>query len=95
MPRMPWLNSARSTTFAGYAGAVIQGAATLADTASAVYDSQNSYTSSLESTFSSRSGVNVDEETAAISTLQSAYEAAAAVMKTLQEMFSTALDMVQ
>ncbi|QCG93393.1 flagellar hook-associated protein FlgK [Azospirillum sp. TSA2s] len=87
--------SARSTTFAGYAGAVIQGAATLADTASAVYDSQNSYTSSLESTFSSQSGVNVDEETAAISTLQSAYEAAAAVMKTLQEMFSTALDMVQ
>lgn len=87
--------SARSTTFAGYAGAVIQGAATLADTASAAYDSQNSYTSSLESTFTSQSGVNVDEETAAISTLQSAYEAAAAVMKTLQEMFSTALDMVQ
>ncbi|WP_434621869.1 flagellar hook-associated protein FlgK [Azospirillum sp. B2RO_4] len=87
--------SARSTTFAGYAGAIIQGAATLADTASAAYDSQNTYTSSLESTFSSQSGVNVDEETAAISTLQSAYEAAAAVMKTLQEMFSTALDMVQ
>ncbi len=87
--------SARKTTFAGYAGAVIQGAATLADTASAAYDSQNTYTSSLESTFSSQSGVNVDEETAAISTLQSAYEAAAAVMKTLQEMFDTALDMVQ
>ncbi|KAA0580022.1 flagellar hook-associated protein FlgK [Azospirillum sp. Sh1] len=88
-------SSARSTTFAGYAGAVVQGAATLADTASAAYDSQNTYASSLESTFSSQSGVNVDEETAAISTLQSAYEAAAAVMKTLQEMFSTALDMVQ
>ncbi|KAA0594506.1 flagellar hook-associated protein 1 FlgK [Azospirillum lipoferum] len=87
--------SARSTTFSGYAGAVIQGAATLADKASTAYDSQNTYTSSLESTFSSQSGVNVDEETAAISTLQSAYEAAAAVMKTLQEMFSTALDMVQ
>lgn len=87
--------SARSTSFAGYAGAVIQGAATLADKASTAYDSQNTYTSSLESTFSSQSGVNVDEETAAISTLQSAYEAAAAVMKTLQEMFSTALDMVQ
>ncbi|MBY6265936.1 flagellar hook-associated protein FlgK [Azospirillum sp. 412522] len=87
--------SARSTSFAGYAGAVIQGAATLADKASTAYDSQNTYASSLESTFSSQSGVNVDEETAAISTLQSAYEAAAAVMKTLQEMFSTALDMVQ
>ena len=87
--------SARSTTFAGYAGAVIQGAATLADTAASALESQETYTSSLETTFSSRSGVNVDEETAAISTLQSAYEAAAAVMKTLQEMFDTALDMVQ
>ncbi|WP_042694984.1 flagellar hook-associated protein FlgK [Azospirillum sp. B506] len=87
--------SARKTTFSGYAGAVIQGAATLADKASTAYDSQKTYTSSLESTFSSQSGVNVDEETAAISTLQSAYEAAAAVMKTLQEMFSTALDMVK
>lgn len=87
--------SARSTSFTGYAGAVIQGAATLADKASTAYDSQKTYTSNLESTFSSQSGVNVDEETAAISTLQSAYEAAAAVMKTLQEMFSTALDMVQ
>ncbi len=87
--------SARSTTFAGYAGAVIQGAATLADTAASGLESQETYTSSLETTFSSRSGVNVDEETAAISTLQSAYEAAAAVMKTLQEIFDTALDMVQ
>lgn len=87
--------SARSTTFAGYAGAVIQGAATLAETAASALESQETYTSSLETTFSSRSGVNVDEETAAISTLQSAYEAAAAVMKTLQEMFDTALDMVQ
>lgn len=87
--------SARKTTFSGYAGAVIQGAATLASKASTAYDSQNTYTSSLESTFSSQSGVNVDEETAAISTLQSAYEAAASVMKTLQEMFDTALDMVK
>ncbi|ALG72303.1 flagellar hook protein FlgK [Azospirillum thiophilum] len=87
--------SARSTTFAGYAGAVIQGAATLSDTAASTLESQETYTSSLETTFSSQSGVNVDEETAAISTLQSAYEAAAAVMKALQEMFDTALDMVQ
>ncbi|HYF90252.1 flagellar hook-associated protein FlgK [Azospirillum sp.] len=87
--------SARSTTFAGYAGAVIQGAATLAEKAATALESQETYTTSLETTFSSRSGVNVDEETAAISTMQSAYEAAAAVMKTLQEMFDTALDMVQ
>jgi len=85
----------RTTTLAGYAGAVIQGAATLAAAASATHDSQNSYTTSLETTFSSQSGVNVDEETAAISTLQSAYEAAAAVMNALQEMFDAALNMVQ
>ncbi|MFD1624154.1 flagellar hook-associated protein FlgK [Azospirillum griseum] len=87
--------AARSTSFAGYAGAIIQNAATLADSASTAYDSQNSYTSGLETSFSSQSGVNVDEETAAISSLQSAYEAAAAVMKALQEMFDTALNMVQ
>ncbi|MGF7177480.1 flagellar hook-associated protein FlgK [Azospirillum doebereinerae] len=85
----------RTTTLAGYAGAVIQGAATLAAAASATYDSQNTYTTSLETSFSSQSGVNVDEETAAISTLQSAYEAAAAVMKALQDMFDAALNMVQ
>ncbi len=84
----------RSTTFAGYAGAVIQGAATLADKAAATYDSQNTYTTSLETSFSSQSGVNVDEETATISTLQSAYEAAAAVMSALQDMFDAALNMV-
>ncbi|MCG5244045.1 flagellar hook-associated protein FlgK [Azospirillum doebereinerae] len=85
----------RTTTLAGYAGAVIQGAATLAAAASTTYDSQNTYTTSLETSFSSQSGVNVDEETAAISTLQSAYEAAAAVMKALQDMFDAALNMVQ
>lgn len=85
----------RSTSFAGYAGAVVQGAATLASAAAATYESQDTYTTSLETSFSSRSGVNVDEETATISTLQSAYEAAAAVMSALQEMFDAALNMVQ
>lgn len=87
--------AARSTSFAGYAGSVIQSAATAADRAATTYESQNTYTSGLETSFSSQSGVNVDEETAAISSLQSAYEAAAAVMKALQEMFDTALNMVQ
>ncbi|SMH28738.1 flagellar hook-associated protein FlgK [Azospirillum agricola] len=85
----------RSTSFAGYAGAVIQSAATLADKAATAYESQSSYANGLETSFASQSGVNVDEETAAISTLQSAYEAAAAVMSALQEMFDAALNMVQ
>ncbi|MBP2230933.1 flagellar hook-associated protein 1 FlgK [Azospirillum agricola] len=85
----------RSTSFAGYAGAVIQSAATLAAKAATAYESQSSYANGLETSFASQSGVNVDEETAAISTLQSAYEAAAAVMSALQEMFDAALNMVQ
>lgn len=87
--------SARSATLSGYAGAVVQAAATAADTAASAYDDQELYTESLASTFASQSGVNVDEETAAISQLQTAYEAAAAVFKVVREMFDTALDMVQ
>lgn len=87
--------SARSTTLSGYAGAVVQAAATAADKAASAYDDQELYTESLASSFASQSGVNVDEETAAISQLQTAYEAAAAVFKVVREMFDTALDMVQ
>ena len=89
------LGAAASTTLSGYAGAVVQAAATAADKAASAYDDQELYTESLASSFASQSGVNVDEETAAISQLQTAYEAAAAVFKVVREMFDTALDMVQ
>lgn len=85
----------RTGTFSAYAGAIIQDAATAASKASTNADNQKSYADSLQSTLSSQSGVNVDEETAAISNLESAYQAAAAVMKAVQEMFATAVDMIQ
>lgn len=86
--------SARTATFADYAGAIVQNAATAAERASTDYESQQTYVEGLETTLASQSGVNVNEETAAVAALQSAYEAAAAVMGVLQEMFDTAIGMV-
>ncbi len=86
--------TARKATFASYAGSVIQAAATASDKAASNHTSQQSYADGLDSALSSQSGVNVNEETAAVSSLQSAYQASAAVMKVLEEMFQSALGML-
>ncbi|MBV5336127.1 hypothetical protein JZU48_03845 [bacterium] len=72
----------------------MQAAPTAADKASTALTDDEDYAESLESSFSSQSGVNVDEETAAITALESAYKAAALVLQTMQEMFDTAVNMV-
>lgn len=87
--------SGRTASAAGYAADIIQGIATAASAADTAADSASAYADSLTTTFTSQSGVNVDEETATISSLQSAYESAAAVMEVLQEMFETALSMLK
>lgn len=86
---------ARQGTAAAYAAGIIQGIATAASAADTASDNATAYSDSLTTTLTSQSGVNVDEETAAISSLQSAYESAAAVMEVLQEMFETALSMIK
>lgn len=87
--------SARQGTAAAYAAGIIQGIATAASAADTASANATAYSDSLTTTLTSQSGVNVDEETAAISSLQSAYESAAAVMEVLQEMFETALSMIK
>jgi flagellar hook-associated protein 1 len=86
--------SARTVSFSQFAGDVIQNAATLSATATTALDSAETYADGLSDRFSSQSGVNLDEETTAISDLQSAYNAAAAVLKAVQEMFDTALSIL-
>jgi len=86
--------SARTESFADYAGDVLSSAATLADNASDALEDQETYYDNLESTMSSQSGVNTDEETMKLSDIQSAYESAAAVLQVLQDMFDTALSTV-
>ena len=85
---------ATSATFAGYWGDVMQAAATAADKATSAATDASDYADSLSGSFMSQSGVNLDEETAAISELEAAYQAAALVYQAMQEMFDTAAGMV-
>ncbi|HRQ82216.1 MAG TPA: flagellar hook-associated protein FlgK [Azospirillaceae bacterium] len=85
---------ATSATFAGYWGQTVQETATAADKAATAATDAEDYADSLSGSFLSQSGVNIDEETAAIAALESAYQAAALVLQTMQEMFDTAVGMV-
>ncbi|MGQ9365021.1 flagellar hook-associated protein FlgK [Azospirillum sp. ST 5-10] len=86
--------AARTESFASYAGDIVQAAATAASKADAALEDQEAYAGAIASDIASQSGVNLNEELAAIEALQTAYDAAAAVMNAVQEMFDTALDMV-
>jgi flagellar hook-associated protein 1 FlgK len=50
---------------------------------------------SFANALASQSGVNLDEETAKISTLQNQYTAASQLMQVINEMFSSLLTAVQ
>ncbi|WP_029009298.1 flagellar hook-associated protein FlgK [Azospirillum halopraeferens] len=86
---------ARTTGFAGYAGAIVQGIATAAAGAASSLEAQSAYTDGLAGRLASQSGVNLNEELAAIQSLQTAYQAAAAVMQAVRDMFDTALGTVR
>ncbi|HRJ62493.1 MAG TPA: flagellar basal body rod C-terminal domain-containing protein, partial [Azospirillaceae bacterium] len=85
---------ATTVAFAGYWGQTVQETATAADKAATAATDAEDYADSLSGSFLSQSGVNIDEETAAIAALESAYQAAALVLQTMQEMFDTAVGMV-
>lgn len=82
-------------SFADYAAAIISNAASKASSAAATYISKTTIQSTFASAMSSQSGVNLDEETAKISTLQNQYSAASQLIQTINEMFSSLLSAVQ
>lgn len=86
---------AQGATFVDYAAAIVADIADTAADAESDLVSQETIQGSLADTSSSATGVNLDEETAKLSTYQTLYSAAAQVMKTVEEMFSTLLDVVQ
>jgi flagellar hook-associated protein 1 FlgK len=86
--------SSRGTTFSSYAGDIVSAAARASTTASTKASTAESTLSDLVTAFSSQSGVNLDEETAATQSLETAYQAAAQVMSALQNMYDTLIDMV-
>lgn len=85
---------AKTTGFASYAAAIVSDVASTAETAETSLTTAETVQSSIAATVSSETGVNLDEETAKIATYQTLYSAAAQVIQTVDEMFSTLLDVV-
>ena len=56
---------------------------------------QQTAQSALATSMSSQTGVNIDEETARLTDLQNAYSTASEVMKAVNDMFTTLLDVVK
>ncbi|MDA8231366.1 MAG: flagellar hook-associated protein FlgK [Magnetospirillum sp.] len=84
-----------TATFSGYAGNIISGVATQAQAATTTYNTQNATLQSLQSTFNSQSGVNMDQETARMTEYQNAYAASAKVISAIQTMFQSLIQAVQ
>jgi flagellar hook-associated protein 1 len=86
---------ATSTSFTSYAADIVSNIATAASDASSSYSSEETTQSTLSSTMSSESGVNVDQETALLSTLENQYNAASEVLSVVSKMFDDLVTMAQ
>ncbi|ABD05479.1 Flagellar hook-associated protein [Rhodopseudomonas palustris HaA2] len=86
-----------STTgsFADYAADIVSNVASKATSAATTYTAKSTTQSSLANALTSQSGVNLDEETAKISSLQNQYTAASQLIQVINEMFSSLMTAVQ
>lgn len=85
---------ATAKTLAGYAGAIVSGVAAGASTASSATESASGTLSTLQSSYSAQYGVNLDEETARLTQLESAYSATAQIISAIQSMFDSLMQAV-
>ncbi|WP_374385084.1 flagellar hook-associated protein FlgK [Dongia sp.] len=83
-----------TTDIASYAANLIAHVAVSASEAEASAEIKAGTLSSLESSLAGKSGVNLDEETAELSLLETNYQAAAKVVSVVQEMYKTLLNMI-
>jgi flagellar hook-associated protein 1 FlgK len=86
---------ASTGSFADYAASIVSNVASKASQASSDYTAKETTQSTFVSAMSSQSGVNLDEETARISTLQTQYSAASQLIQVINEMFSSLIAAVQ
>jgi flagellar hook-associated protein 1 len=86
---------ATTSSFADYAASIVSNAATKATQASATYSAKQTAQSTYASSLSSQSGVNIDEETARLSSLQNKYSAASELIQVINTMFSSLMTAVQ
>lgn len=84
-----------TASFSDYAAAIVSNVAAKASDASTDYTAKQTTKSTFAAAISSQSGVNLDEETARISTLQNQYTAASQLIQAINEMFSALMTAVQ
>lgn len=82
-------------SFADYASTIVSAVAAKASAAEDTYTAKQTAQSTFASALASQSGVNLDEETARLSTLQNQYSAASQLIQAINEMFSSLLEAVQ
>lgn len=87
--------AATTGSFADYASTIVAGVASKASQASTNYTAKETAQSTYASSLSSQSGVNLDEESANLSTLQNQYSAASALISAINSMYSALMTAVQ
>jgi flagellar hook-associated protein 1 FlgK len=87
--------AATTGSLADYASAIVADVASKASQASSNYTAKETTQSTYASSLSSQSGVNLDEESAKLSTLQNKYTAASALIQAINTMYSALLSAVQ
>lgn len=87
--------AATTGSFADYASTIVADVASKASHASTSYTAKETAQSTYASSLSSQSGVNLDEESANLSTLQNQYSAASALISAINTMFSALMTAVQ
>ncbi len=87
--------AATTGSLADYASAVVSDVASKSSQASTNYTAKETAQSTYAESLSSQSGVNLDEESAKLSTLQNKYSAASALIQAINSMYSSLLSAVQ
>ena len=87
--------AATTGSFADYAASIVSYVASESSQASSTYTAKETAQSTYASSLSSQSGVNLDEESARLSTLQNKYTAASALIQAINTMYSALLTAVQ
>jgi flagellar hook-associated protein 1 FlgK len=87
--------AATTGSFADYASTIVADVASKASQASTNYTAKETAQSTYASSLSSQSGVNLDEESANLSTLQNQYSAASALISAINSMYSALITAVQ
>jgi len=83
--------AASSSTLAGYAAAIVGAIAATVETTTSTLDTRQLAYDSASNALTSLTGVNIDEETARLSTLEQEYQTAAQLLEALNAMFDALL----